>query len=512
MTFNSLNYVFIFLPMTVLGYYLLRRTQLANLFMMCASLFFYAVSAIWYLVPMLFTALIDYFIGQKIQDSIDPAYRKRLLIISIIANMGVLSVFKYTGWISTEIAYLFGMFGVTIGTVSIALPPAISFYTFQSMSYTIDIYRKEFKPYRNAVDYLSFVSFFPHLVAGPIMRARDLLPQLAKQRNLPSHAEVNTAFFMILYGLFLKTVVADNVGAIVELITKMMGPKNAALPPGIGLLFMYGFTFQIYCDFSAYSTIARGSAKLFNVNLMRNFLTPYLAANPSEFWQRWHISLSTWLRDYLYIPLGGNKNGQLMTMRNLIITMLLGGIWHGAGISFIIWGLYHGLLLVFYRIVPIDEYLYRLLGKRLGKFFSIIFFFHLVCIGWIFFRATPVQFWQIWNSILALPGAFISHVATFAPYFDKVDWISLDFIRVCIGTLRGWVSSNWACSVYGWGILMFAFPVIILDVIAWRKNVEFSDLYENMPTLLKVLSILLFLYAIQFFGRSGSNEFIYFAF
>jgi alginate O-acetyltransferase complex protein AlgI len=474
MTFNSINYIFIFLPLTVLGYYLLRRTRLAHFFILCASLSFYAVSAIWYLVPMFFSAFIDYFVGQKIHDSNDPAYRKRLLILSIVTNIGLLSVFKYTGWISMEVASLLGLFGVTVGTVSIALPPAISFYTFQSMSYTIDIYRKEFHPYRNAVGYLSFVSFFPQLVAGPIMRARDLLPQLAKQRNLPSHAEVNAAFFMILYGLFMKTVVADNCGAIVELTTKMMGPNNAALPPGIGLLFMYGFTFQIYCDFAAYSTIARGSAKLFNVNLMRNFMTPYLAANPSEFWQRWHISLSTWLRDYLYIPLGGNKNGRFMTMRNLIITMLLGGIWHGAGIFFIIWGLYHGLLLVFYRIVPIDEYLHRLLGKRLGKFFSILLFFHLVCIGWIFFRSTPDQFWLIWNSILSLPGAFLSHMASYSVYFDKVDLISTDFIRVCIGTLRGWVSSNWVFTVYGWGILLFASPVIILDVIAWRKNVEFS--------------------------------------
>jgi alginate O-acetyltransferase complex protein AlgI len=226
-TFNSLSYVLIFLPLTVVGYYLLRRTALANLFMLGASLFFYAASAVWYLIPMLFTALIDYFLGQKIQDSEDPAYRKRLLIISVVANIGLLSVFKYTGWISTELATLLGIFGTTIGTISITLPPAISFYTFQSMSYTIDIYRREFHPYRNAVDYLSFVSFFPHLVAGPIMRARDLLPQLAKHRPLPSHSEVSLAFFMILFGLFQKTVIADNVGGVVELVTRMMGPQSA---------------------------------------------------------------------------------------------------------------------------------------------------------------------------------------------------------------------------------------------------------------------------------------------
>jgi len=511
-TFNSLSYVFIFLPFTVLGYLLLRRTSFANMFMTCASLFFYAVSAIWYLVPMFISALVDYFVGQKIHDSSDPAYRKRLLILSVVANLGLLSVFKYTGWLSNELASFLALFGVTIGTISITLPPAISFYTFQSMSYTIDIYRKEFRPYRSVVDYISFVSFFPHLVAGPIMRARDLLPQLAKLRPPPSSAEVNKAFFMILFGLFLKTVVADNVGGIVELVTKMMSPSHNALPPGIGLLFMYGFAIQIYCDFAAYSTIARGSAKLFNVDLMRNFLTPYLAMNPSDFWQRWHISLSTWLRDYLYIPLGGSQNGKWLTMRNLMITMFLGGLWHGAGFFFILWGLYHGLLLVIYRLVPIDEYLIRYLGRRAGIVAAIAFFFHLVCFGWIFFRATPEQFGPIWNSILAVPGAIVSHIASYMPYFYKTSVFSLDFLRVIKGVANGWVSSNWPLTVYGWGILLFAMPVVVMDILAWRKGVEFSDLYERMPLWLKVVMILLLLYAIQFFGRRESNEFIYFAF
>ena len=512
MTFNSLSYVFIFLPLTVLGYYLLRRTAFANLFMACASLFFYAFSAIWYLVPMFISALIDYFVGQKIHDSNNPEYRKRLLILSVVANLGLLSVFKYTGWLSQELASLLALFGVTIGTISITLPPAISFYTFQSMSYAIDIYRKEFRPYRNVVDYISFVSFFPHLVAGPIMRARDLLPQLAKLRPLPTSAEVNVAFFMILFGLFLKTVIADNVGAIVELITKMMGPMHSDLPPGIGLLFMYGFAFQIYCDFAAYSTIARGSAKLFNVNLMRNFLTPYLALNPSDFWQRWHISLSTWLRDYLYIPLGGSQNGKWLTMRNLMITMFLGGLWHGAGFFFILWGLYHGLLLVLYRLVPIDEFLMRYFGHRAGKILAIAVFFHLVCFGWIFFRATPEQFGPLWNSILALPGAIVSHLANSVLHFENAPLFSVDFLRGILRTVVGWVTSNWALTVYGWGILLFVLPVIIMDVLGWRKGVEFHDLYERMPLWLKVAMILVLLYAIQYFGRRESNEFIYFAF
>lgn len=543
MTFNSLSYVFIFLPLALLGYYLLRRTRLANAFMAVISLFFYAATAIWYLIPLFVTALLDYFIGQKVHDSNDPAHRKRLLIFSVVANLALLSVFKYTGWLSSELAALLAVFGIAIGTVSVALPPAISFYTFQSMSYTIDIYRREFRPYRNVVDYLSFVSFFPHLVAGPIMRARDLLPQLAVLRSPPSQAEVNIAFFMILFGLFQKTVLADNVGAIVELIAKMMGSSNNSLPPGMGLLFMYGFAFQIYCDFAAYSTIARGSAKLFNVNLMRNFLTPYLSTNPSEFWQRWHISLSTWLRDYLYIPLGGSQNGKLMTMRNLMITMFLGGLWHGAGMFFILWGVYHGILLIVYRLVPIDDYLVRYLGKWVGKFLAIVIFFHCVCVGWIFFRATPEQFNPIWNSILAVPHAIYAEVAKYVPYFQKVEFanylpylqkaplFSKEFLEVIQAMFTGWITtfsqgyldvmramlSSWITSpsafvVYGWGIVLFGLPVVVADLLAWRKNVEFPDLYAHMPTWLQVVMILLLLYAIQFFGRRESNEFIYFAF
>lgn len=512
MTFNSLSYVFVFLPLTILGYLLLRRTQLTNVFMALASLFFYAVAAIWYLVPLLFTALLDYFVGQKIHDSNDPAYRKRLLIVSVVANLSLLSVFKYTGWLSGELEALLALFGVSVGAVSIALPPAISFYTFQSMSYTIDIYRREFHPYRNVVDYISFVSFFPHLVAGPIMRARDLLPQLARHRPLPSAAVVESAFFMILFGLFQKTVIADNMGTMVDLIVKILSPTNRELPPGVGFLFMYAFAIQIYCDFAAYSTIARGTARLFNVNLIRNFCTPYLSSNPSEFWSRWHISLSTWLRDYLYIPLGGNRQGKLLTLRNLIITMFLGGLWHGAGFLFIVWGLYHGVLLVLYRVLPIDELLTRTLGRRLGRLAAIVLFFHLVCFGWIFFRAAPDQFFPIWRSILALPGALAHHLASYAPYFEKTPFFSLGFLHVCMGTVAGWVSANWVLTVYGWGIVVFALPSIVTDVIAWRKGVEFPDVYERMPVWLKVCVILILLYGIQFFGRRDSNEFIYFAF
>ena len=511
MQFNSYSFLFIFLPFILAGYLLLRKTRFANAFMLLASIYFYAVGAWWYLLPFFVTALLDFFIGQKIQESSDEGYRRRLLVMSVVANLGLLSVFKYTGWLTTSLSGGLSVFGIALTPIALALPPAISFYTFQSMSYTIDIHRREFKPYRNVVDYLSFVAFFPHLVAGPIMRARDLLPQLARLRPLPSAAAVSVALFMILFGLFQKTVLADNFGGIVESIQRMMANPDAALPAGMGLLFAYAFAFQIYCDFAAYSTIARGVARLFGVDLMRNFLTPYLSSSPSEFWSRWHISLSTWLRDYLYIPLGGNQNGRLLTIRNLMITMFLGGLWHGAGVFFIVWGVYHGLLLVLYRLVPIDEFLIRYLG-RFGKVVAVVIFFHLVCVGWIFFRATPAQFWPIVMSIAALPGAIADTVVQYDVYWRQVLNGQLPFFSVLAGTIWGVVVKNWTFAVFCWGVFIFAVPVWIADYLGWRRGCEFPDLFECMPWVVRALVSLALVYGIVFFARREANEFIYFSF
>jgi alginate O-acetyltransferase complex protein AlgI len=504
MQFNSFSFLFVFLPIVLGGYLVLRKTRYANAFILLASLFFYAVGAWWYLVPFFVTAGLDFFIGQKIESSRDDHVRRSLLIASIVANLGLLSVFKYTGWLTTSLSGW-------MTPITVALPPAISFYTFQSMSYTIDIYRREFKPYRNIVDYLSFVSFFPHLVAGPIMRARDLLPQLAKVRPLPSAATVSAALFMILFGLFQKTVLADNFGGMVDSIQRMISPQTGTLAPGLGIIFAYAFAFQIYCDFAAYSTIARGVARLLGVDLMRNFLTPYVSSNPSEFWSRWHISLSTWLRDYLYIPLGGNKFGSLNTMRNLMLTMFLGGLWHGAGVLFIVWGAYHGLLLILYRVFPIDAILIRFLG-RFGKLVSVMLFFNLVCIGWIFFRASPEHLGPIVNSILAVPGAVTGIFHDYNSYWQQVFAGHAPFFPVLWGTIWGFMIKNWVFAVYCWGLFLFAMAVWITDVLGWLRNCEFGDLYDVMPWPVRTATILALVYGIVFFMRREANEFIYFAF
>jgi D-alanyl-lipoteichoic acid acyltransferase DltB (MBOAT superfamily) len=331
---------------------------------------------------------------------------------------------------------------VLLPAIVVALPPGISFYTFQTMSYTIEVYRNEMKPTRDLRSYMAFVTFWPHLVAGPIMRARNLLHQLQQVRPVITADEARYALLLITWGLFKKMALADNFGLIVDQIDSHI--KLGIFWPGAGLLFAYAFAGQIYCDFSAYTDIARGSAKLVGVDLIRNFETPYFAISPGDFWHRWHISLSTWLRDYLYIPLGGNRFGHWLEYRNLMITMTLGGLWHGAGILFIAWGVWHGLLLILYRAVPIDQYLIGF--GRAGKLLSIFLTFHLVCFGWIMFRAQPDTILPILHTIGEMFGS--GNLGTFTVI---------------------------AIGVFSLGLIVFA-----TDYLGYRKGGEFTDLFKTM--------------------------------
>lgn len=511
MEFNSYIFVFVFLPLVWIAYALVHRNVfLSNLVLFAASLVFYCYVVLWYAVPMLVSAVLDFVIGRKINDESDEAKRRRLLIISVVVNLGLMSFFKYTGWLSAHVAAVAAMLGVSMSPLIVPLPPGVSFYTFQTMSYTIDIYKKQFTPGKSFLSYLSFVTFFPQLVAGPIERAKDLLPQLSSVRKLVSPQVAAGALFLILFGLFQKVVLADNFGNLVDLVLRYFSADPKALPAGWGLIFTYAFAFQIYCDFAAYSTIARGTARLFSIELSRNFLTPYFATNPSEFWERWHITLSRWLRDYLYIPLGGNKGGGLLTARNLLITMFLGGLWHGAGVLFIVWGLYHGLLLILYRFFPIHEYLKAAFG-RFGNVLATIVFFHLVCLGWIFFRATPEQFWPIVNSILALPGAVYAAFASVSTYWETVSG-PLHALSLIKSSLWQFIMANRAFTYYMWGLIIFATPVLFFDYLGRRRNCEFPDLFQSMPLWIKVLVTLVLIYGIAYFGQRQANEFIYFAF
>ncbi len=346
-----------------------------------------------------------------------PARRKAFLTISMVANLAILGFFKYCDFFLVSLKDLLDAVGwsVPIGTLGIILPAGISFYTFQAMSYTIDIYRGEAEPTENFGDFALFVCFFPHLVAGPIMRAHTLLPQVVGTRTLrPGAAE--EGLFLVVIGLFKKLVVADNLAPIAAAVFGRFAGGEALsaqdAPNGLDVLVgVYAFAFQIYGDFSGYSSIARGISKWLGYELVINFDNPYLAVSPSDFWRRWHISLSSWLRDYLYIALGGNRRGTAIMYRNLLLTMLLGGLWHGANWTFLAWGLYHGLLLCGFRLLPGGDP--RPGGgvfNRLYWLVSVVAMFHLTCLGWLLFRADTIG--GAAHMLAALGGEW--HVSTLA--------------------------------------------------------------------------------------------------
>lgn len=477
MSFISFDYLFVFLPAIVILYHLFRTSWIANLVILVFSYAFYAAGGVWFLIPMMITSLIDYYVGRKLDDVSRQRIRKLLLVVSLTANLGLLAFFKYTPWLLASLNSGFAAAGLAIvlPTLAVALPPGISFYTFQTMSYTIEVYWREMKSSRNLINYMAFVTFWPHLVAGPIMRAKNLLAQLETIRPVVSVDGARYAIMLIVWGLAKKIALADNFGYIVDSIDTHM--KTGFTWPGAGLIFGYAFAGQIYCDFSAYTDIARGSAKLVGIELVQNFRTPYFSASPGEFWRRWHISLSSWLRDYLYIPLGGNRFGRGIEIRNLMITMLLGGLWHGAGILFIAWGAWHGALLILYRLVPIDRVLERWLGI-VGRAISIFVIFHLVVFGWILFRADTTTFGPLMSSIAAL-----------------------------------WSSTDWFLfRIFGQGVAALMLVVLVTDFIGYLRNIEFVEYFARMnPYLLSTVAVGCY-FTITMLGKRESSQFIYFQF
>ncbi len=396
MIFSSGLFLFcalFFLPL----YMLLRKTTtLRIIYVSLFSLFFYYESSGEYVLILLFAATMDFFIGRAIGRSEDEIYRKRLLITSICVNIGMLSYFKYFYFLLDLGQMLLASLGIAtepaipLEARDYFIPAGISFYTFQTLSYTADIYRREITPLKRWIDYLFYLSFFPQLVAGPIVRAKDFIPQIYRRPQLLK-AEYGEALTLILSGLVKKAIIGDFIGAnLVDLIfaepTRFTGLEN--------LFAVYGYAMQIYCDFSGYSDMAIGIALLLGFRFNINFDSPYQSGNITEFWRRWHISLSTWLRDYLYIPLGGNRKGQIRTYVNLLVTMLLGGLWHGAAVRFILWGAIHGVALALHKLYM---QIFGALGWRrkepfkIQRFLGQIITFHLVCFAWIFFRADSME-------------------------------------------------------------------------------------------------------------------------
>jgi alginate O-acetyltransferase complex protein AlgI len=401
MVFNSLHFVWFFLAVYALYRLLPHRGQ--NWLLLIASYYFYAAWDWRFLALLAASTIVDYSCGLLLQRAESPHRRRLLLCASLGFNLALLGFFKYFNFFADSLHALMLSVGwrMDFVTLRVLLPVGISFYTFVTMSYVIDVYRREIAPTRNLVNFAVFVAYFPHLVAGPILRASRLLPQIESPRQI-TREQVRDGLWLIAWGFFQKIFVADNLAPLANSVF-----EHGASPAGVNVLLgIYAFAFQIYGDFAGYSNIARGTSKLMGIELLENFRFPYLVRSPQEFWRHWHISLSTWLRDYLYIPLGGNRGGAGRTRRNLFLTMLLGGLWHGAAWTFVLWGAYQGVLLVLYRAASSIRMFqsWTTSPNLLARITSWGVMFHLTCYGWLIFRARGVG--QIASMTSALVSRF----------------------------------------------------------------------------------------------------------
>jgi D-alanyl-lipoteichoic acid acyltransferase DltB (MBOAT superfamily) len=395
MLFNSLDFA-IFLPIVFLLYWFVshKNLKLQNFLIVAASYLFYGWWDWRFLSLILFSTIVDYSIGLKISKEENQTKRKILLWTSIAVNLGFLGFFKYYNFFLDNFVSAFSFFGTPINAqgLNIILPVGISFYTFQTLSYTIDVYKRKLEPTKDFIAFTAFVSFFPQLVAGPIERASNLLPQFYNRRIFNKENALR-GVRLILWGLAKKVVIADSIAPAVDDIFS----NYERYPSTILLLGAFLFSFQIYCDFSGYSMMARGVSKLFGFELMTNFKYPYFSRNIGEFWRRWHISLSTWFRDYLYIPLGGSRVSKLLNIRNVFVIFLVSGFWHGANWTFIVWGGLHALLFIpsvltkNNRKFTEDLQLNRYLLPSIGDVFRILSTFVVVSFCWVFFRADSLN-------------------------------------------------------------------------------------------------------------------------
>lgn len=431
MLFNSIDFT-IFLPL-VFGIYwfvLQRNLRAQNAFIVAASYVFYGWWDWRFLSLLLFSSLVDYFVGLGLMKEKRQGRRKLYLVLSILTNLGMLGFFKYYNFFVENFADAFRFFGMEINTstLHIILPVGISFYTFQSLSYGFDVYRRKLEPTKDIIAFLAFVSFFPQLVAGPIERAKHLLPQFF-QKRIFDYPKATDGMRQILWGLFKKMVIADNCGQFADLIF-----LNSSVYSGSTLLLgAFLFAFQIYGDFSGYSDIARGTARLFGFELMNNFAYPYFSRDIAEFWRRWHISLSTWFRDYLYIPLGGSRKGITMAIRNTFITFLASGFWHGASWKYITWGGVHALFIIPLLIFNKNRQHIEIVaaGKFLpttSDFFRILLTFLLHVLALIIIRAVDLQhagdiFSEIAsNSLFSTPVVLPRKVLLIVAIFLLMEW------------------------------------------------------------------------------------------
>jgi D-alanyl-lipoteichoic acid acyltransferase DltB (MBOAT superfamily) len=484
MLFNSLDFA-VFLPIVFILYWFVFKNNLKsqNILILVASYFFYGWWDWRFLALIAFSTLVDYIVGVQLDKYKDRTIRKGLLGLSLIVNIGFLGFFKYYNFFLDNFITAFTFMGMPIqpNSLNIILPVGISFYTFQTISYSIDIYRKKLKATKDLVAFSAFVSFFPQLVAGPIERATNLLPQFFEKRKF-DYTQATDGLRQVLWGLFKKVVIADNCAEIANTIFNNSSDYGGSTLV-LGALF---FTFQIYGDFSGYSDIAIGTSKLFGFSLMQNFAFPYFSRDIAEFWRRWHISLSTWFRDYLYIPLGGSKGSKGQQIRNIFIIFLVSGFWHGANWTFIVWGalnaIYFVPLLIFDKnrqhlgIVALDKKL-----PSFKEFFSILGTFGLTVFSWIFFRAENMS-----HALNYITGIFSKKLFEFPEFALFPGAITLLILII------GFLLVEWQGRVGQYGI----------------------SFMKSIPSKPRRWSIyLLIILVIDIFGNTSEEiEFIYFQF
>lgn len=386
MIFHSLDFIVFFVAVVLLYWRLGQRGQ--NVLLLVASYFFYGYVHPWFLILIATSTVIDYFSARGMERW--PARRRVFMGASIVSNFGMLGFFKYFNFFVANVGAVLTAAGLRadLPVLRVILPVGISFYTFQAMSYTVDVFRGELRARRSLLDVAVFISFFPHLVAGPIQRASYLLPQVEGERRF-SLTKATTGFHLMAWGFFKKLVIADNVGVIANKVFALSDPSFEVLWAGV-----FAFAIQIYADFSAYTDIARGSSRWLGFELTENFDHPYLARTPADFWRRWNISLSSWFRDYVYIPLGGSRAEGSTWIRNVLVTFLLSGLWHGASWNYVLWGLYHGVLLVLTRahqILRAPARRLRAPGFGLQDGVQVLGMFGLTLFGWLLFRETDLR-------------------------------------------------------------------------------------------------------------------------
>lgn len=477
MSFNSWLFI-LFLIAVVALYRAMPSARSRNIVLLLASYVFYSAWDWRFLFLILISTFVDFAVGRALHTTQSNQQRKRLLAISLVANLGMLGFFKYFNFFVAGFGNLLEVVGFSVSplALNIILPVGISFFTFQTMSYTIDVYRRRIPTEFSLLNFAVFVAMFPQLVAGPIERAANLLPQIAKADK--NACRFDEAISLILWGLFKKVVVADNLAIHADRVFS----NSATVSATEAYLGTLAFAIQIYADFSAYSDIARGCAKLLGLELMVNFRNPYLALNPQDFWRRWHISLSTWLRDYLYIGLGGNRNGELRTYRNLAITMLLGGMWHGASWNFLWWGAFHGFLLAAHRYFSEKSWL-----PAIPRPVSWALMFHLTLFGWLLFRCAET--------------AIIDGV-----YFDNSGQ-QLWNMLTSVGREATEYSNSTGILM---ALLLFATPMFVTEYLQHRSQSVIPYFRSSRVLAGLVCGVLAFFYIR--YGVQAASSFIYFQF